>query len=157
MSQGELYALFLCNQVLTHCLKPCLAWTGSARPQQSNSAPEAVIPDLGHKVATFHRCSLWPGCAPSRTNVCVSLQSFLISFLTVWQGFLILLGWPFQGFVINSFFKKKSFNLLRWGKNIINSTGQQVAVMSANSTAQNRWMESQECPQQLAPYVTLQV
>lgn len=138
-----------------HSLKPWLAWTGSAGPQPSNTAPEAVIPHLGHKVATFHRCSSQPGCAPSRTNVYVSLQSFLISFLTIWQDFLILLGWPFQDFVLNPFFK---IPLICCVEERIQWTPQDSRLQRCQPTAllKTGGWKRQECPQQPAPYITLQ-
>lgn len=87
-------------------LKAWLTWTRSVRPATACVWEALALHFL--PCSTREQCSttatLYRGGALGRTNVLFSLQSLLILLLTVWQDYLILLGWPFRGFVLNPFF-----------------------------------------------------
>lgn len=75
------------------------------RPQpECSGRPGTAVPTRSTRGQHPTAAALHRACAPGRTNVLFSLRSFLILLLTVWQDYLILLGWPFRDFVLNPFF-----------------------------------------------------
>lgn len=103
-AKAELYTMFICNGLLRRlfCFVFFTAWDG---PQPDFSGrPGPAVPTRSARERHPTAAALCTGCALSRTNVLFSLQSFLILLLTVWQDYLILLGWPFRDFVLNLFF-----------------------------------------------------
>lgn len=118
-----------CGETTAAWLKAWLTWTRSVRPATACVWEALALHFL--PCSTREQCSttatLYRGGALGRTNVLFSLQSLLILLLTVWQDYLILLGWPFRGFVLNPFFfPPTSLHLLCWEENTIDSTRQQT-------------------------------